>query len=227
MVAEKKRYHVGHRKRTRDKFFKCRTSLYDYEILELLLFYVFLRKDTKSIAKKLIEKFGSIKEVMFASYEDLLSVKEIGASAAVLFCVIREIFERIKLNKLFEEEIIASSSNVIEYYKNIFFNMKNEQLRIMFINNKNRLIKEELLQSGTITQTAIYPREIIQKSLNIGASGIILVHNHPSGDPQPSREDIIMTRSIRDIATKLDILLLDHIIIGKNSCKSLKELGVI
>ncbi len=229
MDDDKKRkpYHAGHRKRTRERFLKSRASMFDYEVLEILLFAVFPRKDTKDLAKELIKEFGSIKEVVFASYEDLISVNGIGTSAATLFCAVRELFERINSAKIREEEVIASSQSVIEYYQNIFWNMKNEQLRIMFINNKNRLISEELLQSGTVTKTAMYPREIIQKALNCGASGIIMVHNHPSGDPQPSREDIIMTRMIRDIAAKLDIKLLDHIIIGKNTSESLKSLGLI
>jgi DNA repair protein RadC len=122
--------------------------------------------------------------------------------------------------------IISSSDQVLEYYKNLLENEKKEQLRLMFLNNKNKLIADELMQTGTINHTAIYPREIIQLALEYGASAMIMVHNHPSGDSQPSRQDIIITKTIADIAHKLNILLLDHVIIGKNGSKSLKEMGL-
>lgn len=224
---EEKPHYLGHRSRLRKRFLQNGALLLDYELLEILLFSVFPRRDTKEIAKSLLQKFGSIREIIFACPKDLQNIKGIGNSAVTLVCVIREIFKRIHFEKIVESTIIASSDHVINYYKNIFWNIKQEQLRIMFINNKNKLITEELLQVGTVTQTAIYPREIIQKALDYGASAIIMVHNHPSGDPQPSRQDIIMTKAIRDVADKLDIVLLDHLIIGKNSNKSLKELGVI
>jgi DNA repair protein RadC len=211
----------------RKKFAHNRGGILDYELLELLMFSVLPRKDTKKIAKDLLQRFGSLREVIFTKYSDLKSVEGIGDVAATLLNVIHEILNRIYLEKISESSIISSSSHVIDYYKTAFANTKQEQLRIMFLNNKNRLLAEEILQVGTINQMAIYPREIMHRALDRGASAIIMVHNHPSGDPQPSKQDVITTKMVKDIAQKLDIMLLDHIIIGKNSSKSLKELGMI
>jgi DNA repair protein RadC len=225
--SKDKSHYLGHRERMRKKFILNSDAVLDYELIEILFFSVLSRKDTKGIAKDLLQKFGSIREIIFAQYADLKKIKLVGNSAAVLICVIREIFNRVNLEKIAESTIIMSSAQVIEYYKNIFWNMKQEQLRIMFLNNRNRLLSDKVLQIGTVNQTAIYPREIIQNALECGASAMIMVHNHPSGDPHPSRQDIIMTKLINDVAQKLDINLLDHLIIGKDKRVSLKELGII
>ena len=126
-------HYLGHRGRMRTKFSRDRTGLFDYELLEVLLYYAFSRKDTKKIAKDLLEKFGSIHEVIFAAPENLQEIKEIGATSSMLMCVIREIFARMHLEKISESTVIASSDQVIKYYKNIFWGMKQEQLRVMFV----------------------------------------------------------------------------------------------
>ncbi|GHT95693.1 DNA repair protein RadC [Alphaproteobacteria bacterium] len=218
---------LGHRKRLKKRFSTSAPYLPDYEILELLLFYVLARKDTKKLSKDLLEQFKSLRSIVYAEDTELKKVPGIGESATTLFAAIREIFNRIHKEQVVECESISSSDQVISYYANLLGNEKREQLRMMFLNNKNKLISDDLLQTGTINHTAIYPREIIQRALEYGASAMIMVHNHPSGDPQPSRQDIIITKMIKDIAQKLDILLLDHLIIGKNGSKSLKEMGII
>jgi DNA repair protein RadC len=225
--SKEKPHYLGHRERMRKKFVLNKDAVLDYELLEILLFSVFSRRDTKEIAKKILQNFGSIRETIFASYSELKKINGIGNSTAVLICAVREIFNRMSLEKVSESKIITSSEHVIEYYKNIFWNEKQEQLRIMFLNNKNRLLSDKVLQIGTVNQTAIYPREIIHKALEYGASAMIMVHNHPSGDPHPSRQDVIITKMIKDVAQKLDIDLLDHLIIGKDKNTSLKELGII
>ena len=159
--SDNKPHHLGHRKRMRKKFLINSAGIFDYELFEILLYYAFPRKDTKKIAKSLLEKFGSVHEVIFATPEDLQEIEGIGPATSSLICVIREIFTRMHLEKVSESTIIASSEHVINYYKNIFWNMKQEQLRVMFVNNKNKLLAEEILQTGTVTQTAVYPREII------------------------------------------------------------------
>ncbi|MDR1333792.1 MAG: DNA repair protein RadC [Holosporaceae bacterium] len=225
--SDEKPHYLGHRQRLRKKFAQHPTRLSDYELLELLLFYVFARKDTKPLAKRILEQFKTLREAIFANVFDLKKVKDMGESSTYLFLLMREIFSRVLLEKIQEPISIISTSQVLDYYKSLLEQQKKEQFRIMFLNNKNKLIAEELMYEGTVNSTAIYPREIVQKALNYGASAIIMVHNHPGGDPKPSRQDIIMTRAVKEIVQKLDIVLLDHIIIGTNSTTSLHEMAII
>ncbi|MDR2780972.1 MAG: DNA repair protein RadC [Holosporaceae bacterium] len=222
-----KPHYLGHRHRLRKKFAINRTCLSDYELLELLLFFVFSRKDTKPLAKKLLEKFKSIRELILADQSDLKNIEGVGESSVHLLLLIHEIFNRMLFEKIQESTSIASTSQVFDYYRNLLEQQKKEQFRVMFLNNKNKLIAEELMHEGTVNNTAIYPREIVQKALNYGASAIIMVHNHPGGDPQPSRQDIIMTKAVKEIVQKLDIALLDHLIIGKNNVASFRDIGII
>ncbi|MBQ7673378.1 MAG: DNA repair protein RadC [Alphaproteobacteria bacterium] len=222
-----KPHYLGHRERMRQRLAAKSGSLADYEVLEMLLYYVFPRKDTKALAKKLIAHFGNIRSVIFSDKSNLKRIEGAGKACITMFSVMREAFVRLSFDEVKKSTVIASSAQVMDFYKNIFFNMKHEQLRIMFLNSKNLLITEEVFQEGTINQTPIYPRMIIQRAFELGAAAIIMVHNHPSGDPQPSRQDIIMTRALRDVASKLDILLLDHLIIGKNDVFSMKEHSII
>lgn len=222
-----KPHYLGHRERLRKKFLSNKDCIVDYELLELLLFYVFPRRDTKEIAKNLLNHFKSIRNIVFANFADLNKLEGVGKSAATLLCVVKEILLRMDKEEIEECSIIASSEHVINYYKNMFWDKKQEQLRVMFLNNKNKLLADELLQMGTVNQTAIYPREIIARALELGASAIIMVHNHPSGDPQPSHHDVVITKQLKEVAKKLDIMLLDHLIIGKSRSISMKEIGII
>ncbi|MCR5224954.1 MAG: DNA repair protein RadC [Alphaproteobacteria bacterium] len=218
---------IGHRKRLKEKISTSSKSLNDYELLEALLFYVFPRKDTKRTAKELLFAFKSLKNVIFAEDSEVKKIAGLGESTATLFTLMKEIFSRILQNEITNNPVISTSKHVQNYYKSILGTLKKEQLRVMFLNSKNKLILEQIMQEGTINQTAIYPREIIQVALNCGASALILVHNHPSGDVTPSREDILITERIKEISERLDIQLLDHLIIGKNQIISLKEIGLI
>ncbi|MBR1735102.1 MAG: DNA repair protein RadC [Alphaproteobacteria bacterium] len=206
---------------------KNSSALSDYDLIEMLLYYVFIRKDTKLLAKEILAKRKNIRNIIFSEKNDFKNIKGFGFECLTLFILLREFFIRANLNEISESTIIASSSQVMEYYKNIFLNIKYEQLRIMFLNGRNKLITEEIIQEGSINQTAIYPRTIIQRALEVGAAAIIIVHNHPSGDPQPSRQDIIMTKTLKDIAQKVEIILLDHLIIGINDVFSMKEHSII
>ncbi len=215
--------YLGHRQRLKKKFLLSPKSFLDYEILEMLLFNIFSRKDTKAIAKNLIQKFGTLKAVIFASEQEIKKTQGLGESAVIFFKLLRETFSRLSLQPLKEETIISSNLHVIEYYRNLLSLEKKEQFRVMFINNKNKLIAEEQLQQGTVDQTPIYPREVIQKALEHGASAIILVHNHPSGSPYPSKEDIDVTRNLNIVVQRINLKLLDHIIIAENSSYSFAE----
>ncbi|MDR2157818.1 MAG: DNA repair protein RadC [Holosporaceae bacterium] len=224
---DKKSHYVGHRRRLKSKFMSNPSHIADYELMETLLFYVFQRKDTKPLAKTLLNRFQTIRDIVWANHSDLKKISGVGESTIHLLTVVREILSRTLLEKVVESNLIMSTSQVLEYYKNTIGHLKTEQFRIMFLNNKNRLISEELMYEGTVNNTAIYPREIVHRALECGASAIIMIHNHPSGDPTPSRQDVVMTKMIKDITQKLDIILLDHVIIGKHKTISLKEFGVI
>ena len=222
-----KNSHEGHRERLRKKFTENPHSLFDYEILEMLLFYLFPRKDTKPLAKSLLQKFGNLKSVVQASENELKRVPGIGNSSAVMFKLMRELFTRITFQPLKDEIVIASNIHVLEYYQQLLATEKKEQLRAMFINNKNKLIAEEQIQNGTINQTAIYPREIIQRALDYGASALIIVHNHPSGNINPSPEDISVTKMLNELTKQLGIQLLDHLIIGEKGVFSFAQKKLI
>lgn len=219
--------YIGHRKRLRQKFEVSNESLQDYEILELLLFYVFPRKDTKGLAKSLLKKFKTLHKVIFSEKSTLLSVDGVGESTYILLQVLRELYARLSLEKIQRRPLINSIDRVVEYYHLLLSNDIREQLRVMFLDNKSQLIAEEQIQSGTVNRTVFFPREIIKKALDYGASAIIVIHNHPSGDPTPSQQDIDMTKNLQKICKSIDIVLLDHIIIGANRITSFHNKKII
>lgn len=219
--------YIGHRKRLRQKFEAGGTALQDYELLELLLFYVFPRKDTKGLAKVLLEKFKTLHKVIFSEKSAILNIDGVGESTYIFLQILRELYTRLSLEKIQRRPLINSIDRVVEYYKLLLSNDIREQLRIMFLDNKSQLIAEEQIQSGTVNRAAFFPREIIKKALDHGASAIIVIHNHPSGDPTPSQQDIDMTRNLQKICKSIDIALLDHIIIGANKVTSFHNKKII
>ena len=186
----------------------------------MLLFSVFPRKDTRILAKKLLLKFKTIKEVIFAPEREIKRIKGLGDSTVIFFSLLKETFIRLALQPLKEKTIISSDAHVIDYYRRMLSLEKKEQMRAMFINSNNRLIAEEQLQHGTVDRLQIHIREVVQRALDHESSAIIIVHNHPSGDPNPSNEDIFITNNIRQFLKIVDIKLLDHIIIAENSTYS-------
>ncbi len=218
--VDKNGLYQGHRQRLRKKFLISPKAVFDYEILEMLLFSVFPRKDTKVLAKNLLSKFGSLKNAIFASEKEVKKVKGLGDSTVVFFALLKETFVRLSLQPLNERPIVSSDAHVIEYYRNVLSLEKKEQMRAMFISNSNKLIAEEQLQHGTVDQVNIYLREVVQKALDHGSSAVIVVHNHPSGNPTPSREDMIITENLKHSLEAVGIKLLDHIIIAENSTYS-------
>lgn len=217
-------YH-GHRDRLRQRYKKSGSeALEDYELLELILFRLIPRRDTKPIAKSLLETFGSLAEVFGASTNRLQEVKGIGEAVAQDIKLIATISQRTLKSELRDKQILASWSSLIDYCHSAMAFEEKEQFRILFLDKKNALIADEVQQTGTIDHTPVYPREVVKRALELSATAIILIHNHPSGDPTPSRADIEMTKLILETAKPLGITLHDHIIIGKEGHVSFKGL---
>ena len=226
-TSQKPHYH-GHRERLRQRFLASDgNGMPDYEILELLLALAIPRNDVKPVAKALVERFGSLGGVLSAEPEALTQVKGIGDSAATALKIIRAAGLRLSHQQLANRDVISSWDQLLAYCKAAMGFEKVEQLRILFLDRKNVLIADEVQQRGTVDHTPLYPREVVKRALDLGASAIILVHNHPSGDPTPSRADIEMTRQVKDVCEKLGIALHDHVIIGKGSHASFRALGLL
>lgn len=221
--------HSGHRQRVRERFLKVGgDALEDYELLELVLQLVVPRRDTKALAKSLLREFGSFSAVFNASQSRLEQVKGLGASSVAHLKVIQSVAARFARDRIeTEKPILASWSQLIDYCRAQMAYESIEHFRILFLDKKNRLIADEVQQSGTVDHTPVYPREVIKRSLELSATALILAHNHPSGDPSPSSADVRMTKAIADIATPLGITLHDHIIIGKSGHASLRNLKLL
>ena len=222
-MARKPDY-LGHRKRLRQRFMKTGgDGLADYELLEMLLFLGLPRRDVKPIAKALIRKFGSFAEVISAENARLKEVKGVGESAIVALKIARAAALRLAQERVLEKPVIDSWDVLLDYCRAAMAYEKTEQFRILFLDKKNMLIADEVQQKGTVDHTPVYPREVVKRALELGASAIILVHNHPSGDPTPSVDDIDITREIEDLVSKLGVQLHDHVIIGKKGHFSFKS----
>ncbi|MBD9510071.1 DNA repair protein RadC [Ensifer sp. ENS10] len=222
--APEAHYH-GHRDRLRARYREHGdAALADYEILEMLLFRLIPRKDTKPIAKALISRFGTLAGVFGAPIALLQEVNGIGEAVALDLKLISTIGHRTLKSELRQKHLLSSWSAVIDYCHAAMAYETKEQFRILFLDKRNTLIADEVQQTGTIDHTPVYPREVVKRALELSATAIILVHNHPSGDPTPSRADIDMTKLIVETAKPLGIAVHDHIIIGKDGHVSLKGL---
>lgn len=217
-------YH-GHRDRLRQRFERdLGSSFEDYELLELLLFRILPRRDTKPIAKQLITRFGSFSQVLAAPANLLQEIDGIGPTAAMDIKIMLAAAKRYSKDALPERPILNSWDALLDYCKSEMAFEDKEQFRLLFLDKRNKLIADEVQQVGTVDHTPVYPREVIKRCLELSATAMILVHNHPSGDPTPSNADIQMTRAIADIAKPLGITLHDHIIIAKDGHSSLRAL---
>jgi DNA repair protein RadC len=192
-----------------------------------VLFSAIPRRDTKPVAKRLIERFGSFAEVVNAPPERLKEVKGVGDAAIVQLKLVRAGALRLMQGGIMQRPVLASWTAVLDYCRAAMGFEAREQFRILFLDKKNRLIADEVQQEGTVDHTPVYVREIVKRSLELSASAIILVHNHPSGDPTPSRADIDMTKQIVDAARPLGVAIHDHIIVGKQGHASFKGLKLI
>jgi DNA repair protein RadC len=215
MTKETPHYH-GHRERLRRRVLdKGVDSLSDLEVLEYLLFGAKPRGDTKPLAKTLIKRFGSLSGVLAASRQELAAVASLGEASIAALKIVPEAARRLALEEAAERPVVASWDKLLAYCRIAMGHEKVEQFRLLFLDKKNRLIADELQQRGTVDHTPVYPREVIKRALELGASALILVHNHPSGDATPSKADIEMTREVQEAAAKLGISVHDHIVIGK------------
>jgi DNA repair protein RadC len=225
--AETPHYH-GHRERLRERFHGAGPdALSDYELLEMVLFSARSRGDVKPLAKTLIKKFGSFAEVIYAPETRLLEVGGVGDRTITQIKLVAAAASRIAKGQLKQRTLLSSWNDVIDYCRTSMAFADKEQFRIPFLDKRNQLITDEVQQVGTVDHTPVYPREVIKRALELSATAILLVHNHPSGDPTPSQADIHMTKAIIDIARPLGISVHDHIIVGKNGHASMKGLKLI
>lgn len=220
-------YH-GHRDRLRARFQEDGGgSWQDYELLELLLFRSIPQKDVKPLAKELIRTFGSFAEVVAAPIRLLTEVKGIGASVALDLKVIEAASHRIARGAVANRSVLSSWAAVLDYCRSTMELKQEEHFRILFLDRKNMLIRDEVQQTGTVDHTPVYPREVVKRALELAASALILVHNHPSGNTEPSAADIRMTGELVDIARPLGLIIHDHVIVGRGSHFSFKAKGLI
>jgi len=223
-----KKHYEGHRERLRARFDEAGAdALADYELLEMLLFRSIPRADTKGPAKELLSRFGSIGEVLGAPEHRLREVPGIGETAARDIKLVAALTQRMLRAQVQGRHVLSSWTRVLDYCRAVMAYEDREQFRILFLDKKNALIRDECQQVGTVDHTPVYPREVVKRALELSATAIILVHNHPSGDPTPSRADIQMTQQIQEIARPLGISVHDHIIVGKEGHASLKGLRLI
>jgi DNA repair protein RadC len=226
-APEEKPHHLGHRDRLRARFLEAPDALPDYELLELLLFMAIPRKDVKPIAKLLIDRFKNLNGVLNASLNDLQGVNGISHNTAIAIRAIRAAGLRLLKQNIMERPILNSWQRLIEYVEAAMANENKEHFRIIFLNKKNEIIADEVQQSGTVDHTPAYPREIMKRALELGATALVLVHNHPSGDPTPSSADVSLTKQVIKAAEPFDILIHDHLIVSRNGTQSFKTLGLI
>ena len=219
--------HAGHRDRLRKRLLSTPPEAFpDYELLELLLFYVRPRQDTKPLAKSLLSHYGSVSRIFHAPAEQLSQFPGMGEPSAIFFRAIKEIAIRLAKADVWQHEVLDSWEKLLAYcrIKNAYEPV--EVFRVLHLNRKHQLIGDIMQQSGTIDHATVYPREVVKEALSLGASALILLHNHPSGDPTPSAADIDVTLRIASTAKPLGITVLDHIIITPSSHTSLKALGL-
>jgi len=219
-------HYKKHRERLRDRFLTEPDALPDYELLELLL-TVIPQKDVKPLAKQLIEEFGGFAEVLAQPAETLQRVKGISATTAAYLKTVEVAAQRILKAKVIDRPVISSWDALLDYCTAAMARRPTEQFRLLFLDRKNVLIADELQQEGTIDHTPLYPREVVKRALEVNASALIMVHNHPSGDPTPSKADIEMTRAVRDTLRPLGITLHDHLVIGRRGHTSFKSVGLL
>jgi DNA repair protein RadC len=220
--------HGGHRERLRTRFLKGGAdAMPDYELLELTLFAAVPRKDTKPLAKALMARFGSFAEVIAAPRERLMEMPGVGEAVASHLKIVEAAARRAAQTKVIKRPALSSWAALLDYCTAAMAREPAEQFRVLFLDRKNILIADEVQSRGTIDHTPVYPREIVKRALELSATAIILVHNHPSGDPTPSRADIEMTRDIEKAAKALHITVHDHLVIGRAGHASFKSLGLL
>lgn len=216
-------HYTGHRDRLRGKYWQSPQSLADYELLELLLTYAIPRKDVKPLAKELIKKYRSLSGVLTASTEELSEIPGISQKTALLIRLIRDVAANLFADKIKDKDLFQAPETVLEFVKAKLAGRHDEVFLIIYVNAKNRMEDYEIVCEGTVDQVVIYPRNVIKQALKHNATGLIVIHNHPSGECDPSGADIRLTESLKKAANAMDIKLLDHIIVGGNDYFSFLE----
>jgi DNA repair protein RadC len=223
-----KPHYLGHRHRLRDKLLKNGPdSLADYELLELLLALALPRVDVKPLAKALIKQFDSFAGVIAADPAALGRIKGMGEGAIAGLKTVRAAALLMTKQELINKPVIGNWQKLLDYCRISLAEEKIEQFHLLFLDHKNALIAHERQQTGTIDHAPVYPREVVKRALELEASAIIMVHNHPSGDPTPSKDDVAMTKAVAAAAEKLGILLHDHVVVGRKGHKSMRSLGLL
>lgn len=226
--AMDKPHYTGHRDRLRQRFIDSGPdALHDYEVLELLLFSAIPRKDVKPLAKALLAKFGNLQKLLQANLEELTNQDGISQNTAVLLKTVNALSNRMMKQELMDRPVLKNWNKLRDYCQQTMAHEPREYFRVMFLNKRNELIADEIQNAGTVDHAPVYPREIMKRALELGATALVLVHNHPSGDTKPSKLDIDMTRKVVRAAEPFSILVHDHLIIGTNSIGSFKELGLL
>jgi DNA repair protein RadC len=221
-------HHTGHRQRLRQRFTKGGAdALPDYELLELVLFRALPRRDTKALAKRLIARFGSFAEVLAAPEPRLKEVEDVGDAVVTELKLIRAAALRLMRSQIMQRPTLSSWTEVLDYLRAAQGHEHREQFRVLFLDKRNHLIADEVQQQGTVDHTPVYVREVVKRALELSATAIILVHNHPSGDPAPSRVDVEMTKQIIAAAGSMGIAVHDHIVVGREGHASMKALRLI
>jgi len=221
-------HYLGHRDRLRDR--ACDgglAALPDYELLELVLFRSIPRGDVKPIAKQLLARFGSLGAVLAASPEALKTVAGVGEAVALDLTLIQELAVRTAREQVARRPVISSWSALLAYVKTALAHEPREQVRVLFLDKKNQLLADEVMGHGTVDHAPVYPREVVRRALELSASALILVHNHPSGDPTPSQADVEITRQVVEASRTLRIALHDHLVVGRDGIASFKALGLL
>lgn len=222
------RHYHGHRERIRQRIMKADGShLDDYEILEVLLCAFIPRVDVRPIAKTLVDRFGTVSAALAASPERLMEVDGIGEATAAYIRATNLLLQRAAADQVKDKPVISNWAALLNYVKQQLRHEKSEQARVLYLDRKNKLIADEVAGRGTVDHAPIYPREIARRALELSASAVILVHNHPSGDPTPSRADIDLTREIERALAPLDIRVHDHLVVGSKETVSMKAKGLI
>jgi DNA repair protein RadC len=220
-------HQLGHRERLRHRAAQGLGALPDYELLELFLFRSLPQGDVKPLAKALLERFGGLAGVLGAPIGALKTVKGVGASVALDLRLLQEAALRIGRAEVARRPVISSWSALLAYTKAALAHEPREQFRVLFLDKKNQLILDEVMNEGTVDHAPVYPREVARRALELSASAVILVHNHPSGDPTPSGADIDMTRQVIEAGRALKIAVHDHLVVGREGVASFKALGLI
>lgn len=225
---EESPHYLGHRARLRERFLTAAgEALPDYELLELILFSARPRGDVKPLAKRLLKQFGSFDKVIYADEHALRGIDEVGDAVIAALKTIRVAAQRLVKSEIGDEPVIQSWSALMDYCKLTMGKSKVEEFRVLFLNHRHALIADEVMQRGTVNHTPVYPREIVKRALELSASAIILVHNHPSGDPTPSKADIDITQKIVEATATINVLVHDHVIITATGHYSFKSFGLI